>query len=50
MVKAMAGLSDEEISAQLGGNAMEFYNLDAEKLAPIAARIGPKKSEFRTQN
>ena len=27
----------------LGGNAIEFYGLDAEKLAPIAARIGPEK-------
>jgi predicted TIM-barrel fold metal-dependent hydrolase len=46
MVKAMAGLSDDEIAAQLGGNAVEFYNLDAEKLAPIAARIGPDKTSF----
>ena len=47
MLKALAGLSDDEITAQLGGNAVEFYSLDAEKLAPIAARIGPKKSDFR---
>jgi len=46
MVKAMAGLSDDEIAAQLGGNAVKFYNLDAEKLAPIAARIGPDKASF----
>ncbi len=30
----------------LGGNAIEFYGLDAEKLAPIAARIGPGKGTF----
>jgi len=46
MLKAMAGLSDDEIAAQLGGNAVEFYNLDAEKLAPVAARIGPDKASF----
>ena len=31
----------------LGGNAVEFYGFDAEKLAPIAARIGPRKSDFQ---
>ncbi len=46
MVKAMAGLSEDEVAAQLGGNAVKFYNLDAKKLAPIAARIGPDKSAF----
>ena len=28
----------------LGGNATEFYGFDAEKLAPLVARIGPEKS------
>jgi hypothetical protein len=30
----------------LGGNAVRFYGLDAEKLAPIAARIGPEQAIF----
>ena len=30
----------------LGGNAVRFYKLDAEKLAPIAARIGPEQGAF----
>jgi hypothetical protein len=47
MLKALAGLSDDEVTAQLSGNAVEFYSLDAEKLAPIAARIGPEKASFR---
>jgi predicted TIM-barrel fold metal-dependent hydrolase len=40
------GMPGDEIEAMLGGNAIEFYGLDAEKLAPIAARIGPKKGSF----
>jgi predicted TIM-barrel fold metal-dependent hydrolase len=35
-----------EVAAMLGGNAIEFYGLDAEKLAPIAARIGPEKGSL----
>ncbi len=27
----------------LGGNAAECYGFDCEKLAPLAARIGPEK-------
>ena len=41
------GLPDAEIAAMLGGNAVELYGFDAEKLAPIAARIGPRKSDFQ---
>jgi predicted TIM-barrel fold metal-dependent hydrolase len=37
------GLPEAEIAAMLGGNAASFYNLDVEKLAPLAARIGPEK-------
>ncbi|MAE94447.1 MAG: amidohydrolase [Deltaproteobacteria bacterium] len=47
MLEALAGLSEEEAAAQLGGNAIEFYALDPEELAPIAARIGPEKASFR---
>ena len=32
----------------LGGNAVEFYGLDVERLNPIASRIGPERSEFRS--
>jgi len=34
----------QEAAAMLGGNAAAFYGFDVEKLAPLAARIGPKKS------
>jgi hypothetical protein len=38
---------DDEIAALLGGNAAKFYGLDTEKLAPLAARIGPTKESFQ---
>jgi hypothetical protein len=41
------GLPEEEIARILGGNLADFYGFDREKLAPIAARIGPASSEFR---
>jgi hypothetical protein len=47
MLETFRGLPDAEIAAMLGGNAVEFYGFDAEKLAPIAARIGPRKSDFQ---
>jgi len=47
MLETFHGLPDVEIAAMLGGNAVEFYGFDAEKLAPIAARIGPRKSDFQ---
>ena len=49
MVETFHDLPDAEIAQMLGGNAAEFYGLDTEKLAPIVARVGPEKSEFRTQ-
>jgi predicted TIM-barrel fold metal-dependent hydrolase len=47
MLETFRGLPDAEIAAMLGGNAIEFYGFDAGKLAPIAARIGPRKSDFQ---
>ncbi len=44
---ALHGLPDEEIAAMLGGNAVEFYDLDVEKLAPIVDRIGPERKSFQ---
>ncbi|MBW2497968.1 MAG: amidohydrolase [Deltaproteobacteria bacterium] len=41
------GMPEEEIEAMLGGNAVEFYGIDAEKLAPLVARIGPEKESFQ---
>lgn len=47
MIETFRGLPDDEITAMLGGNAAEVYGFDTEKLAPLAARIGPEKSAFR---
>ena len=46
-VDSLHGVPENEIEAILGGNAVEFYGLDVEKLAPIAARIGPEKGTFK---
>jgi len=43
---SFAGLPSDEVERILGGNAAEFYGFDVEKLAPLVARIGPKKSEL----
>ena len=33
----------------LGGNAARFYGFDTEKQAPLVARIGPEKQQFRAE-
>ncbi len=47
MLDAFRGVPEPEIAAMLGGNAARVYGFDTEKLAPLAARIGPEKSAFR---
>jgi predicted TIM-barrel fold metal-dependent hydrolase len=47
MIEVFRGLPDADIDAMLGANAAGFYGLDTEKLAPLAARIGPERSRFR---
>jgi predicted TIM-barrel fold metal-dependent hydrolase len=46
---AFHGVPDAELAAMLGGNAARVYGFDVEKLAPLAARIGPEKSAFRAR-
>jgi len=48
MVETFGGLPEEEAAAMLGGNAARVYGFDTDKLAPLVARIGPEKSDFRT--
>jgi len=43
---SFTGVPEDEAAAILGGNAIDFYGFDAEKLAGIAARIGPEKNAF----
>jgi predicted TIM-barrel fold metal-dependent hydrolase len=47
MLETFRGLPEAEVAAMLGGNAARVYGFDAEKLAPVAARIGPAKAAFR---
>jgi predicted TIM-barrel fold metal-dependent hydrolase len=47
MLDTFRGLPEDELAAMLGGNCARVYGLDPEKLAPLAARIGPEKSLFR---
>jgi predicted TIM-barrel fold metal-dependent hydrolase len=48
MRETFLDVPDAELAAMLGGNAAEVYGFDVEKLAPLAARIGPPKSHFRS--
>jgi hypothetical protein len=41
-----AGVPEPEIEQMVAGNAARLYGFDLEQLAPIAARVGPKKSEI----
>ena len=45
-IETFRGLPEAEIEAMLGGNAVRFYGFDAEKLAPLVAKIGPQKKAF----
>jgi predicted TIM-barrel fold metal-dependent hydrolase len=47
MLDTFRGLPEDELAALLGGNCARVYGLDPEKLAPLAARIGPEKALFR---
>lgn len=46
MIETFIDLPEDELTLMLGENAVNLYGFDKEKLAPIVARIGPKKSDF----
>ena len=46
LLKSFKGVPRADREAMLGGNALEFYDFDAEKLAPLVARIGPETALF----
>ncbi len=50
MIDTFHDLPEDDIARILGGNAARVYGFDVEKLAPLAARIGPEKSAFHTHN
>ncbi len=50
MIDTLHDLPEDDIARILGGNAARVYGFDVEKLAPLAARIGPEKSAFHSPN
>jgi len=46
MIETFIDLPEDELTLMLGENAANLYGFDKEKLAPIVARVGPKKSDF----
>ena len=41
-------LPEDELALMLGGNLARVFGFDTDKLAALAARIGPPKSDFVT--
>ena len=46
MQLSLGGLPEADIEKMLGLNALDAYDVDAEALRAIAARIGPAKAAF----
>ena len=46
MLESFKGLPGQDVEEMLGGNAIDFYGLDREKLQSVADRIGPMRSDF----
>ena len=46
---SLGGLPEDDIQQMLGTNALGAYDLDADAMWKIAARIGPKKELFVRQ-
>ncbi len=46
MVETFKGLPEDDVAAMLGGNAMEFYNLDQAGLDKVATKVGPQRLDF----
>jgi predicted TIM-barrel fold metal-dependent hydrolase len=46
LIESLRGIPEAEVAAILGENAIRFYNFNRAKLLPIAAGIGPQRSEF----
>ncbi len=42
---AFAGIPHDEVAAMLGGNAAALYGFDLDRLAPVAAEIGPRVAD-----
>ena len=46
MLETFRGLPEQDVAAMLGGNAIDFYGLDATGLDAVANRVGPPKGHF----
>ncbi len=46
LMESFRGIPEPDVALMLGENAVNFYGIDREAVLPIAARVGPKKSEF----
>jgi predicted TIM-barrel fold metal-dependent hydrolase len=46
MCDSLRGLTEKELEAVLGANAVELYDLDRDALEALAARIGPSRAAF----
>ena len=47
MLETFRGLPEADVAAMLGGNAIDFYGLNAAGLDRVANRVGPPKWHFR---
>ena len=45
--ETFASFEEGEMRAILGGNAVEVYGFDPERLAPVVAEIGPRNTATR---
>ncbi len=50
MIETFHDIPEDEAAKMLGGNAASLFGFDTEKLGEIAARIGPLKTDFITEN
>ena len=48
LLETFMDLPEEELTPMLGGNLVQLFGFDPEKLAPLVARIGPEKTAFRS--
>ena len=48
MLETFTDLPEDELVPMLGGNLVDLFGFEPEKLAPLVAEIGPEKQVFRS--